>query len=88
MSILHKDSDECTTSGLDLVSLPATQTGLEEALMCDVSPNGESPNSKGLEFELKGNSGHYMDPSEMYLFLNLKVKKNKTDDLDASCNVG
>ena len=39
MSILHKDSDECTTSDLDLVSLPPTQTGLEEALMCDVSPN-------------------------------------------------
>ena len=87
MSILHKDSDECTTSDLDLVSLPPTQTGLEEALMCDVSPNGGSPNSKGLEFEFKGNSDHYMDPSEMYLYLKLKVKKNKTDDLDASCNV-
>ena len=46
--------------------------GLEEALMCDVSPNGGSPNSKGLEFEFKGNSDHYMDPSEMYLYFKLK----------------
>ena len=75
MSILHKDSDECTTSGLDLVSLPATQTGLEEALMCDVSTNGGSPNSKGLEFEFKGNSDHYMDPSEMYLYFFVAIWK-------------
>jgi len=87
MSLLHKESYECVVSDLDLTATPPTQTSIEGATIVEHIPVASLTHGASIEFVSYGAGDHYRDLSDMHLGLNCRVKKNKNEDLDASCNV-
>ena len=87
MSLLHKESYECVVSDLDLTATPPTQTSIEGATIVEHIPVASLTHGASIEFVSYGAGDHYRDLSDMHLGLKCRVKKNKNEDLDASCNV-
>ena len=87
MSLLHKESYECVVSDLDLTATPPTQTSIEGATIVEHIPVASLTHGAPIEFVSYGAGDHYRDLSDMHLGLKCRVKKNRNDDLDASCNI-
>ena len=81
MSLLHKESYECVVSDLDLTATSPTQTSIEGATNVEHIPVASLTHGAPNDFVSYGASDHYRD-----LSLKCRVKKNRNDDLDASCN--
>ncbi len=73
MSFLHKSSVECAKSELDLLHTPETQAMILSGKWVDYHPislvDGEAP----IEFKVTGSSEEYIDLSQTYLYLEVKV---------------
>jgi len=87
MSLLHKETYDCVVSDLDLTATPLTQTSIEGATIVEHIPVASLTHGAPIEFVSYGAGDHYRDLSDMHLGLKCRVKKNRNDDLDASCNV-
>ena len=74
MSFLHKHSNVCVKSELDLFAVPPTQTSVESATIVQSNPitlNVDGP----LKFNIPAVEGLYQDLSQTYLYTKVKITK-------------
>ena len=81
MSYLHKHSQECTKSELDLFGVPATQISVGNATIVQYSPvtlNADGP----LKFIVPGIEGEYLSLSQIYPYIKVKITKSNGNAID------
>lgn len=74
MSLLHNLSNPAIRSEVDIFSLPSTDTTCDYSLYSEYQPisNIQDSNSK-LEFKITGNTTHYLDLYDSFLYLKIKI---------------
>lgn len=65
MSYLHKKSNDCKKSELDLFQVPPTQFSYEAARIVDYFPISNIDNG-AIEFFISGSSDEYIDLSQAF----------------------
>ena len=66
--------EPCSKSELDLTSMPPVQVVIEDSYVVSTGPKSSLDGSGPLEFEINSSSEHYLDLSECYLKLKLRLK--------------
>lgn len=87
MALIHPQSCECIHSGLDMFSVPPTQTAVEEGIFTEIHPLAALAHGAPLEFAISGSSEEYIDLSNTYLHVIAKVTKANGDDIDPGTDV-
>jgi hypothetical protein len=82
MSFIHSNSNECAKPQLDLFSLPATQLSIEGSDTLYCSPISSLENQVPIEFIIPESEEHYIDPSETYLYVNVRVLTQNNEELE------
>lgn len=88
MSLLHKDSCECTKSELDLFSLPGTQTSTEKGSYTEYFPISTLTDGSPIEFVISGSGDEYLDLNQTQLYIQAKITKADGTDLADDDQVG
>ena len=70
---IHEDSDDSVLSQLDLFATPHTQTSVLKGEWTEVAPIRDSANGP-LEFEIEGNTDHYIDLQNTFIQVQCVVK--------------
>ena len=74
MHFIHPSSPGCCKSELDLFSVPPTQTSVDETTFITVNPLHAITNTDvPLEFNIPGTSDQYLDPSNIFIYLKVKL---------------
>jgi hypothetical protein len=73
MSFLHKQSNECAKSELDFFQLPPTQVAAEAARIIEYYPQNSTKSSGPIQFDIYGSSDEYIDPSQIFLYLEANI---------------
>lgn len=76
MALIHENSSPSITSQCDLFSLPSTDTTIDTSYYTEYKPvvNIQDSNAK-LEFRIPGSPSQYLDPSDSFLVVRVKVVK-------------
>lgn len=77
MSFLHHQSCECVKSELDLFSLPATQTSIENGKWVQYKPISSLTDDSPIEFVVPGQGDEYIDLANT--MINIKARILKPD---------
>ena len=86
MALLHPLSCESVNTGLDLFSLPPTQTSLESGQLTEHFPVAALTPSAPIEFIIRGSGEEYLDLSNTLLHIRAKITKNDGGILDDDAN--
>jgi len=88
MSLLHDLSKPAIRGSVDLFSVPATDTTTDYSVYGDYQPtvNIQDCNTQ-IDFVIPGNSMHYLDLSDSFLYLVVKVMNEDGTNLDDNENV-
>ncbi len=78
---LNKDSQDSIAHELDLFSVPLTKTSVLEGELHELGPLRAPTNNVTIEFEIDGNTNHYLDLSNSFLHVQCKVKESNGDPL-------
>ena len=78
MALIHPNSCECLHSGLDLFSIPPTQTAVEEGQFIEIHPLASLAPGAPIEFALSGSGEDYLDLFNTFLHVRAKVTLLKT----------
>ena len=81
MALPHPMSCECGKSELDLFSLPPTQTTIESSQSIEYRPIATLTDDSPIEFLISGSADEYVDLSETYVRLTVRLKKSNGADL-------
>ena len=74
MTLIHPESCECAKSELDLFTVPFTQTSIDDSKWVEYLPlNSVTENSGPVEFMLSGSGQEYVDLSETYLHVVVRI---------------
>lgn len=73
MALIHPNSCECLHSGLDLFSIPPTQTAVEEGQFVEIHPLASLAPGAPIEFALSGSGEDYLDLFNTFLHVRAKV---------------
>ena len=84
----HSSSCECGNDALDFFHVPPTLTLLEEGQWIQHHPLAISQGMTPIEFNLKGQAEEYLDLSQTYLYLKVKVTKEDGSPLEATTKTG
>ena len=76
MSIVHKLSEECMKSELDLFEVPPTQKNIESGQWVEYYPIS-SIGSGPIEFNVKGSAEEYIDLSQTFLYTQCNSKSRQ-----------
>ena len=76
MSLVHPKSCESVHTGLDLFSLPPTQTAVQDGLWVEYHPLATLAPNAPIEFAVSGATSDYIDLSNTYLHVKAKVLKH------------
>ena len=87
MALLHPLSSESVNTGLDLFTVPPTQTAVEAGHFVEVFPLATLSAGSPIEFSISGQNAEYVDLSNTYLHIQVKVTKNDGTDLAEDDNV-
>jgi hypothetical protein len=87
MALIHPQSCECIHSGLDLFSVPPTQTAVEEGQFVEVHPLAALAPNAPIEFAISGQTEEYLDLNNTFLHVTAKVTKANGNDLDAGNDI-
>ena len=87
MALIHPQSCECIHSGLDLFSVPPTQTAVEEGQFIEIHPLAALAHNAPIEFAISGNTEEYLDLTNSFLHVTVKVTKANGQNLDAGADV-
>lgn len=82
MALLHPQSCECLDSGLDLFTVPPSQTAVEEGHYVEYHPLAALAAGAPIEFAISGGTGEYIDLSNTFLHVKAKVTKADGTNLD------
>ena len=77
---VHKDSDDCSSSSLDLFLLPPTQLSFQKSKSIDYHPITSLSDDEPIEFKASGSGKEFLDLARSYLYLG--------SNLDAASKVG
>ncbi|GFN84138.1 hypothetical protein PoB_001064400 [Plakobranchus ocellatus] len=86
MAPIHPLSSESVNSGLDLFSLPPTQTSLESGQFVEHFPVVALAQGAPIEFIIRGTGEEYLDLSNTFLNIRAKVVKADGKDLEEGVN--
>lgn len=82
MHLLHPSSSPCCKSELDLFSMNPTQTSIEETNFVSINPIHSVTNTDvPLEFNIPGTSDQYIDPSNIFIYLKIKLTDEDGSEL-------
>jgi hypothetical protein len=81
MSFVHKSSNECAKSELDLFHVPETQTMIFNGKDIFYYPVSSLQSNTPIEFNIVG-SEEYIDLNSIYLYLEVKITKEDQTNLD------
>ena len=87
MALLHYQSKESVNTGLDLFTVPPTQTAVEEGHFVEVFPLATLSAGSPIEFAISGQTAEYVDLSNTYLHIQVKLTHNDGSDLKVDDNV-
>lgn len=87
MALIHPQSCESVDTGLDLFSIPPTQTSIEEGQFIEFHPLSSLSPSAPIEFAISGGGTEYLDFSNTYLHVRAKVTKAAGGNLDGDAQV-
>jgi len=74
MSLVHQYSNPVVRSQVDLFSCPPTDTTVESSFYSEVKPTVNVSNSSAkLEFRIIGNSSHYLDFADHFLYIKFQI---------------
>ena len=73
MALLHRMSEECVKSELDLFTLALTQTAIEKSTYIEIPPLSALTDRGPIEFFVSASSEDYMDLNNTYLHLRVKI---------------
>ena len=80
-SKLSKHSHDSTSHELDLFSVPLTKTSVLEGELHEIGPIRTPGSNAPIEFEIDGNTDHYLDLSNSFLHVQCKVTNNNGEQL-------
>jgi hypothetical protein len=85
MALLHKYSAPTIRSDVDIFSIPGTCTTIQDSFYQEYKSivNVQDSNSK-IEFRIVGNSNHYVDLNDSFLYIRAKIVDNKGADLTST----
>ena len=91
MSLLHQNSAETIDSGLDIFSIPPTQTSIESGGYVEYFPLAVLDQATNIEFNiLNKNGAEYLDLSNTFISIRAKIVRSdgkSLDDTDACAPV-
>ncbi|XP_062841285.1 uncharacterized protein F54H12.2-like [Trichomycterus rosablanca] len=88
MALLHRMSEECIKSELDLFTVPLTQTAIEKSTYVEIPPLSAISDTAPLEFFIAGHGEDYTDLNNTLLYLRLKITRPDGTDIDDGAAVG
>ena len=83
MNFIHKSSQECAKSELDLFHTPETQAMILSGKWVDYHPISVIDGNSPLEFTIPGSGDEYTDLSQTYLHVECKVENSNGTNLVA-----
>ena len=87
MALIHPQSCKSVDTGLNLFSIPLTQTSVEDGQFVEFHPLSSLSPSAPIEFAISGGGTEYLDLSNTYLHVRAKVTNADGSDLDAGADV-
>ena len=87
MALIHPQSCKSVDTGLNLFSIPLTQTSVEDGQFVEFHPLSSLSPSAPIEFAISGKVTEYLDSINTYLHVRAKVTKADRSDLDAGADV-
>ena len=81
MALLHPRSCETIHTGLNLFSVPPTQTSVAEGQFIEHHPISTLNSSAPIEFHISGGGSEYLDLCHTYLHVRAKIVKSDGSDL-------
>ena len=88
MAFIHEGSCECAKSELDLFSIPATQTSIENGTYVEYHPISTISGGAPIEFDVTATGDDYLDLTNSYLHVRAKITRANGSDLEAADTVG
>ena len=88
MVFVHRESQECTKSELDLFTIPATQTSITKGQWIEYRPLSNITDTGPIEFNVSGTGEEYLDLAKKQLFVKAKITKANGTTLDAETKGG
>src|SRR5271154_111396 len=88
-SLVHRDSTPCIKSNLDLFTVPPTETSTLDSRWVKYETSSALSNQdviSPIEFTISP-SENYLDLSQSFLYLRVKITKSDGTDLDAAATV-
>ena len=85
---VHKDTNDCSSSSLDLFLLPPTQSSFQKDKSIDYHPITSLSDGRQIEFKVSGSGKEFLDLARSYLYLKVKVSKTDGSNLDGASKVG
>ena len=90
MDYVHKDSNSCSKSEVDLFSVPPTQAVIDDSSLISVAPLnavGSGTAATPIEFVIPASSENLIDLSSVSLALKIEITKANGDSVDAAVPV-
>jgi hypothetical protein len=88
MAFIHEGSCECASTGLDLFSVPPTQTSVESGKYVKYRPVSTLQNGSPIEFDIASSGDDYIDFANSYLHLKVKITRANGNNLADDDAVG
>lgn len=87
MALIHALSSESVNTGLDIFSLPPTQTSVEGGQFIEHHPLAALSRNSPIEFSIRSNSLEYIDLANTYLHVGAKIVNEDGSPLGADAQV-
>ena len=85
---VHRDSNDCSSSSLDLFLLPPTQSSFRKGKSVDYHPITSLSDDGPIEFKVSGGGKEFLELARSYLYFKVKVSKPNGSNLDGASKVG
>ena len=85
---VHKDSNDCSSSCLDLFLLPPTQLSFQKGKSIEYHSITSLSDGGPIEFKVSGSGKEFLNLAQSYLYLKVKVSKADGSNLDGASKVG
>ena len=85
---VRKDSNDCSSSRLDLLLLPPTQSSFQKGKSIGYHPITSLSDGGPIEFKVSGSEKEFLDLARSYLYLKVKTSKADGSNLDAASKAG
>jgi hypothetical protein len=87
MALIHPNSCECFHSGLEIFSVPPTQSAVEDGQFVEIHPLASLAPGAPIEFSLSGSGEEYLDLFNTYLHVRAKVTLPNGDNIPLDAEV-